>query len=85
MAHGRVAFADWLKGYGLILILDHGEGWMSLYAQNDSLQREVGDWVDAGDVLASAGSSGGQSGTALYFELRRGGRPVDPRGWFRAR
>lgn len=85
VAHGRVAFADWLKGYGLILILDHGEGWMSLYAQNDSLQREVGDWVDAGDVLASAGSSGGQSGTALYFELRRGGRPVDPRGWFRAR
>jgi len=85
VAHGRVAFADWLKGYGLIVILDHGEGWMSLYAQNDSLQREVGDWVDAGDVLASAGSSGGQSQAALYFELRRAGRPVDPHGWFRAR
>ena len=85
VAHGRVAFSDWLKGYGLIVILDHGEGWMSLYAQNDSLQREVGEWVSAGDVLASAGSSGGQSRTALYFELRRGGRPVDPRGWFGAR
>lgn len=85
VAHGRVAFADWLKGYGLIVILDHGEGWMSLYAQNDSLQREVGEWVDAGDVLASAGSSGGQTRAALYFELRRGGRPVDPRGWFSAR
>lgn len=85
VAHGRVAFADWLKGYGLIVIIDHGEGWMSLYAQNDSLQREVGDWVAAGDVLASAGSSGGQSRASLYFELRRSGRPVDPRGWFNVR
>ncbi len=85
VAHGRVAFSDWLKGYGLIVILDHGEGWMSLYAQNDSLHRDVGDWVNAGDTLASAGSSGGQSQAALYFELRRNGRPVDPRGWFVAR
>ena len=85
VAHGRVAFSDWLKGYGLIVILDHGEGWMSLYAQNDSLHRDVGDWVNAGDTLASAGSSGGQSRAALYFELRRNGRPVDPRGWFAAR
>ncbi len=85
IAHGRVAFADWLKGYGLIIILDHGEGWMSLYAQNDSLQRDVGEWVAAGDVLANAGSSGGQSQSALYFELRRNGQPVDPRGWFKPR
>lgn len=85
VAHGRVAFSDWLKGYGLIVILDHGEGWMSLYAQNDSLHRDVGDWVNAGDTLASAGSSGGQSRAALYFELRRNGRPVDPRGWFATR
>ncbi|MCX7556297.1 peptidoglycan DD-metalloendopeptidase family protein [Xanthomonadaceae bacterium JHOS43] len=85
VAHGRVAFSDWLKGYGLIVILDHGEGWMSLYAQNDSLHRDVGDWVNPGDTLASAGSSGGQAHAALYFELRRNGRPVDPRGWFAAR
>lgn len=85
VAHGRVAFSDWLKGYGLIVILEHGEGYMSLYAQNDSLRREVGEWVDAGDVLASVGSSGGQSGPALYFELRRGGQPIDPRGWFAPR
>ncbi len=82
VAHGRVAFSDWLKGYGLIVILDHGDGYMSLYAQNDSLQRDVGEWVSAGDVLASVGSSGGQSRNALYFELRRNGRPIDPRGWF---
>lgn len=82
VAHGRVAFSDWLKGYGLIVILDHGDGYMSLYAQNDSLQREVGDWVSAGDVLASVGSSGGQSRSALYFELRHNGRPIDPHGWF---
>lgn len=85
MAHGRVAFSDWLKGYGLIVILDHGDGYMSLYAQNDSLRREVGEWVDAGDVLASVGSSGGQSRPALYFELRRASEPIDPRGWFKSR
>ena len=82
VAYGRVAFSDWLKGYGLIVILDHGDGYMSLYAQNDSLRREVGEWVDAGDVLADVGSSGGQASPALYFELRRDGRAIDPRGWF---
>lgn len=85
VAHGRVAFSDWLNGYGLIVILDHGDGYMSLYAQNDSLHREVGDWVDAGDAIASVGSSGGQLRPALYFELRRGGRPVDPKNWFGTR
>ena len=85
VAHGRVAFSDWLKGYGLIVILDHGDGYMSLYAQNDSLRRDVGEWVDAGDVLASVGSSGGQSRPALYFELRRASQPIDPRGWFPSR
>lgn len=82
VAPGRVAFADWLKGYGLLLILDHGDGYMSLYAQNDTLRKDVGDWVQAGDTLAGVGMSGGQSQPALYFELRRNGRPVDPRGWF---
>lgn len=83
VAPGRVAYADWLKGYGLLLILDHGEGWMSLYAHNDTLRRGVGDWVGQGDTLARAGDSGGAAQTALYFELRRNGQPVDPRGWWR--
>jgi murein hydrolase activator len=82
IAPGRVAFADWLKGYGLLVIVDHGDGWMSLYAQNDSVLREVGEWVGPGDALAGVGSSGGQQAAALYFELRRKGQPVDPKGWF---
>jgi septal ring factor EnvC (AmiA/AmiB activator) len=85
VAPGRVAFADWLKGYGLIVILDHGDGWMSLYAQNDSLLREAGEWVAAGDALAGVGTSGGQQDPALYFELRRNGQPVNPKGWFASR
>src|SRR5690606_34912581 len=60
IAHGRVAFADWLRGYGLIAIIDHGDGYMSLYAQNDALLAEAGAWVRPGDVLATVGSSGGQ-------------------------
>jgi len=83
VAPGRVAYADWLKGYGLLLILDHGDGWMSLYAHNDTLRRGVGDWVGQGEMLARAGDSGGAPQTALYFELRRNGQPVDPRGWWR--
>lgn len=85
IAHGRVAFSDWLKGYGLIVIVDHGDGYMSLYAQNDSLRSEAGDWVKAGDVLALAGSSGGQGAPALYFELRRNSEPIDPKPWFTPR
>ena len=83
VAPGRVAYADWLKGFGLLLILDHGDGWMSLYAHGDRLERAVGDWVGSGDIVARAGSSGGASESALYFELRRDGQPVDPRGWWR--
>jgi septal ring factor EnvC (AmiA/AmiB activator) len=85
VAPGRVAFADWLKGYGLIVIVDHGDGYMSLYAQNDSLLREAGEWVSAGEALAGVGSSGGQADPALYFELRRNGAPVNPKGWFGSR
>ena len=85
VAAGRVAFADWLRGYGLIVILDHGDGYMSLYAQNEALLREVGDWVGAGEVVSSVGRSGGQSSPALYFELRHKGKPVDPRSWLRRR
>ncbi len=85
IAPGRVAFSEWMKGYGLIVIVDHGDGYMSLYAQNDSLSSEAGDWVKPGDVLAQAGSSGGQAAPALYFELRKRGEPVDPKPWFPAR
>lgn len=80
---GRVAYADWLKGYGLLLILDHGNGWMSLYAFNDALLKSVGDEVRAGEAIGSVGSSGGQGRPALYFELRRNGQPQDPAAWLR--
>jgi septal ring factor EnvC (AmiA/AmiB activator) len=83
VAAGRVAYADWLKGYGLLLIIDHGGGWMSLYAYNDSLLKNVGDNVRAGEAIASVGSSGGQGRPALYFELRHDGQPADPRGWLK--
>lgn len=85
VGHGRVAFADWLRGYGLIAIVDHGNGFMSLYAQNDALLAEAGAWVKPGDVLATVGTSGGQAQPALYFELRRNGKPIDPAGWLAKR
>lgn len=81
IAHGRIAYADWLRGYGLLLIIDHGDGYMSLYAHNEALMRDVGDWVAPGETLALTGRSGGVSEPSLYFELRRDGRPVDPAGW----
>ncbi len=85
VADGRVAFANWLKGYGLLLIVDHGHGVMSLYANNDALLKNAGDAVHAGDALATVGSSGGQGRNALYFEIRKDGKAVDPRSWLRAR
>jgi len=81
IGHGRVAFADWLKGFGMLLIIDHGDGVMSLYAHNESLGREVGDWVEAGDTVATVGNSGGTSEPGLYFEVRVQSRPQDPQGW----
>jgi murein hydrolase activator len=83
VARGRVAFADWLKGYGMLLILDHGDGYMSLYGYNESLRKEVGDWVSAGETIANSGSSGGQKSAALYFELRLQGKPINPKSWLR--
>ncbi len=79
--HGRVAFADWLAGMGLIVIVDHGEGYMTLYGYNETLLKNAGDWVAPGDVIATVGDSGGQPQAGLYFELRRGTRPVNPRQW----
>ncbi|WP_166654184.1 murein hydrolase activator EnvC family protein [Tahibacter aquaticus] len=83
VSHGRVAYADWLKGYGLILILDHGDGYMSLYGYNETLLKDVGDWVDAGEPIATAGTSGGRKSAGLYFELRARGKPLDPRSWLK--
>ena len=81
--HGRVVFADWLRGSGLLLVIDHGEGFMSLYAHNATLLREVGDWVSTGAAVSTVGDSGGQSEAALYFEIRKDGKPTDPTGWCR--
>jgi septal ring factor EnvC (AmiA/AmiB activator) len=81
VANGKVVFADWMNGYGLILIVDHGGGTMSLYAHNEALLRDVGDSVSRGDPVATVGSSGGGDRPGLYFELRRNGQPVDPAGW----
>ncbi|ROR34218.1 murein hydrolase activator EnvC family protein [Inmirania thermothiophila] len=81
VSHGRVVFADWLRGYGLLLIIDHGDGYMSLYAHNDALYKETGEWVEGGEVVAAVGASGGRREPALYFELRRDGEPLDPAGW----
>ncbi|WP_127474619.1 murein hydrolase activator EnvC family protein [Sulfurivermis fontis] len=83
VSHGRVAFADWLRGYGYLLILDHGDGFMSLYGNNQSLHKDVGDWVSAGETIASIGSSGGNERSGLYFEIRHDGKPQDPTRWCR--
>jgi len=83
ISYGRVAFSDWLRGFGLLIIIDHGDGYMSLYGGNQSLYKEVGDWVEAGDVIASVGNSGGHRDSALYFEIRHNGKPTNPLKWCR--
>ena len=83
--HGRVAFADWLAGMGLLVIVDHGEGYMTLYGYNETILKKAGDWVAPGDVIATVGESGGQSEAGLYFELRSGTQPVNPRRWITRR
>ncbi len=80
VAYGRVAFADWLRGYGLLIIIDHGDGYMTLYGHNESLLHDAGNWVDAGEIISLVGSNPG-SGQGLYFELRRNGKAVDPAAW----
>ncbi|MCG6541217.1 murein hydrolase activator EnvC [Pseudomonas sp. KSR10] len=81
---GRVVFADWLRGAGLLVILDHGNGYLSLYGHNQSLLRDAGEIVKAGDPIATVGTSGGQESAALYFAIRQQGRPSDPAQWCRA-
>ena len=83
VASGQVVFADWLRGFGNLIIVDHGGGYMSLYGHNEALLKQVGTQVKAGDVIARAGNSGGNAETGLYFEIRRLGAPVDPAQWIR--
>ncbi|MBU1665733.1 MAG: peptidoglycan DD-metalloendopeptidase family protein, partial [Gammaproteobacteria bacterium] len=78
---GQVAFADWLRGFGNLLIIDHGDGFLSLYSNNESLYKQPGDPIRAGDVVAAVGATGGQDEPGLYFELRRQGKPFDPLTW----
>ena len=82
---GRIVFADWMRGFGFLVIIDHGDSYMSLYGHNQNLHRQTGDWVNAGDVIATAGSTGGQQRTALYFEIRHRGQPIDPISWIARR
>ncbi|NNE59616.1 MAG: peptidoglycan DD-metalloendopeptidase family protein [Woeseia sp.] len=79
--HGRVVFADWLAGMGLLVIVDHGEGYMTLYGYNESILANAGDWVAPGDAIATVGDSGGQQSASLYFEIRKGTNPVNPSSW----
>lgn len=85
IAHGKVIFSDWLKGYGLLVIVKHDKKYISLYAFNQSLYKSVGDKVDAGDILATAGNSGGREKSALYFEIRNKDKPLNPQKWCKKR
>lgn len=81
VASGRVAFADWLQGFGLLVIVDHDDGYLSLYGHNQVLFAEAGDWIAKDDIISQVGDSGGLDKTALYFELRHQGKPVNPQKW----
>lgn len=81
--NGRVVYADWMRGFGLLLIIDHGDGYMSLYGHNESVLVEEGDWVESGQPVATMGMSGGGSRPGLYFEIRHKGKPQDPMRWCR--
>jgi len=83
VADGRVAFADWFQSFGLLLIVDHGEGYLSLYGHNQSLSKKVGEVVRGGELIAAVGDSGGQNLSGLYFEIRYRGTAEDPAQWCR--
>ena len=85
VAGGRVVFADWLRGFGLLAIVDHGGRQLSLYGYADSLYKRVGDRVEGGEVIAAVGQSGGQERVGLYFEMRQAGEPIDPQDWLQTR
>jgi len=79
--HGRVVYADWLQGMGLLVIVEHGDGYLSLYGHNRDTVTEIGDWVTPDTVIAHVGDSGGRDVPGLYFEIRQAGKPVDPEDW----
>lgn len=81
IAGGRVVFADWMRGFGNLLIVDHGNAYLSIYGNNDSLLRQVGQAVKGGETIATVGNSGGNPESGLYFELRHQGQPIDPMKW----
>lgn len=81
IAAGQVVFADWLRGFGNLLIIDHGKGYMSLYGNNETLYKQVGDVLHGGDTVAAVGNTGGNEDSGLYFELRHESRPFDPMTW----
>lgn len=81
ISHGRIAYADWLRGYGMLVIIDHGDGYMTLYGYNQALYKETGDWVEEGEIIATVGRSGGQLKSGLYFEVRVKGQPSNPTKW----
>ena len=81
IANGKIVFADWMRGFGNLLIIDHGDGYMSLYGNNQALLRKMGDTVKSGDTIASVGNSGGNETAGLYYELRKQSKPFDPMSW----
>ena len=81
LSAGKVIFADWFRNMGLLIILDHGEGYMSLYGHNERLVKKVGDWVNTRENIAKVGDTGGQQHPGLYFEIRQNGDPLDPDIW----
>jgi septal ring factor EnvC (AmiA/AmiB activator) len=81
VAPGRVVFSDWLRGFGNLLIVDHGRSYLTIYGNNEALLKEVGDVVRAGDAVATVGASGGSRESGLYFEIRHEGKAFDPMGW----
>ena len=85
VAAGQVVFADWLRGFGLLAIVDHGDDHMSLYGYADALYKRAGDRVEGGEAIAAVGQSGGQADVGLYFEIRQSGNPIDPRQWLQSR
>ena len=78
---GHVIFSNYLRGFGLLIILNHGDGYMTLYAHNEELLKDTGDWVLSNETIARAGDSGGLDKPALYFEIRKQGQPADPKIW----
>ena len=85
IAAGRVVFADWLRGFGNLLIIDHGDSYMSLYGNNETLYKQVGETIRGGETIAAVGNSGGNTDSGLYFEIRYQGKPFDPLTWVNAR